>query len=418
MRKIAFLFIAALALCTTGCDDDNSLDLESRTKEEGGGASGAHPEGEACLAVLSAAANGWYVQCTVDGRSYKILFDFGSEGLVESNSPDLLQRQMTALCSFVSSGSDMVMKFQGQTFLNLLGGVYDETDLIVNSYSSSGVSCKGFVSGAEINFLPASASDWAELGVKSFWTPLYEKNLLNGVIQSGGDFDIHYSIDYDGGTVYFTWIEGGDAKHSLETFGFDSSYTTLQWNTVSNGSVDFSGISYDENTLNFTAVSSSSVNLYAGLTEAEVTSEFIARGTWQYEVSSGLGGYHSDLRSVFTSGVVNSVELNYRDYSTQIPVVACATNSRYLFFYNTNDGSNPIYEVDGDMVYFTFSGEYNMFNCSDQDVVEISQVMKPLTDLYFNPTGVIVVRGYGYNMANYWLIHPTDKQWVRFQRKS
>lgn len=422
MKKISIMLFACLALFISSCDDSDSLDLVSQTKEENSGSTtgSSHPDAQKCKDALVSSENGWKMVYQPTDYAYTILFDFEADGLVNSDSKDFTEAAYASLYDFADVDGQLVIQFQGSTQIDLIGNEYAENTLLVKTITDTKISCVGQKSGKTMDLVKATPDDKAALNQKVFWEKIAAKNLMYGVIRKGEAFVARYGIDYKNNKVEFVYIDGNQAKYQTKEFHMNASYTAIEWESVSFEGESLSGISYQENTLSFTLDGSSILALTEGLTDGKIRSDYVGAGGpfgYQYEVNKNVGAWSPEMQSVFDWEGMGSVEFNYRD--SWFALVGCLQSpfGGYMFVQNTkiDDPLTRVYEVKGDKVFFTFMNYYPMSITGDQDVIH--EKMKPLTDFYYSMEGLIVVKEISEGRTYIYLIHPANGEWVKTRRK-
>lgn len=422
MKKIAMILWVCLSVLAWSCEDSDSLELGSQTKEDNNGSTtgSSHPDAQKCMNTLVSAENGWKMVYQPADYAYTILFDFSEDGLVNSDSKDFTEAAYSALFDFANIDGKLAIKLQGDTQIGLVGSDYNESVLLVKEITDNKISCVGQKLGKNMDLVKATADDKAALNQKVFWEKLNAKNLMYGVLRDNGVFAVRYGIDYKANKIDFIYIENNEAKYVQRTFSMNSSYTAIEWAPVLVEGESIEGLSYDEATLSFRLEGATSLALTSGLTDNQIRTNYVGLGGgsgYQYEVNKNVGAYSIEFNSVFDWEGMNSVEFNYKD--SWFAMVGCLKSpfGGYMFVQNTKV-DNPfahVYEVSGDKVFFTFMNYYPMSITGDQEVIKAE--MKPLIDFYYSEEGLVVVQEVSGGRTWVYLIHPSNGEWIKTRRK-
>lgn len=422
MKKIAMILWVCLTVFVWSCEDSDSLDLGTQTKEENNGSTtgSSHPDAQKCMNALVNAENGWKMIYQPADYAYTILFDFSEDGLVNSDSKDFTETAYSALFDFANIDGKLAIKLQGDTQIGLVGTDYNESVLLVKEITDNKISCVGQKLGKNMDLVKATAEDKAALNQKVFWEKLSAKNLMYGVLRDNGMFAVRYGIDYKANKIDFVYIENNKAKYVQKTFSMNSSYTAIEWTPVVVEGESIEGLSYDEATLSFQLKGSTSLTLTSGLADNQIRTNYVGLGGgsgYQYEVNKSVGAYSAAFNSVFDWEGMSSIEFNYRD--NWFAIVGCLKSpfGGYMFVQNTKVDSPfaHVYEVSGDKVFFTFMNYYPMSITGDQEVIKAE--MKPLMDFYYNTDGLVVVQEVSGGRTWFYLIHPSNGEWIKTRRK-
>lgn len=249
------------------------------------------------------------------------------------------------------------------------------------------------------------------------------KNNLNwGVVRKDNRFAMHYSLDMTAETITVTYVESTgskDAKHVTRPVAFNSDYSELTWETVSNDGADFSGIMLNTN-LSLSVIGTAGLALDAPMSATDIYSMYVGSNYGGIGRVSELhtGNYHPSVpASLFD--LANILEYNGGSGG----FITCPKWQAYLLFKNTTDASGkPVIPIAEDVATFSFgelSYPYGGSFTSDEEQ-EIKTGMKPLTDILYDTDGVIVIKdlkdGRTPTQGDFyvWMISKNGEKWLKW----